>query len=95
MIDFDGGGSVDYDEFIVTCITPEMILHSTNLSNMFDILGPTLQESNITLGTTMVISASNIRRMFKKFMELDVGEATWARVLLMENKFEPNRKYNL
>lgn len=28
-VDFDGGGSVDYDEFVVTCISPKMLLNDS------------------------------------------------------------------
>lgn len=40
LIDFDGGGSVDYDEFIVICISTAIMLMEQTIKNMFDYFCP-------------------------------------------------------
>lgn len=40
IIDMDGGGTVEYSEFIVTCINYKLLLKSATLENMFKLIGP-------------------------------------------------------
>lgn len=39
-VDADGMGTVDYDEFIVTCITPATLLSKYNLNHLFNYFQP-------------------------------------------------------
>ena len=40
LIDIDGGGSVEYDEFIVTCINYKLLLKPKSLETFFKLIGP-------------------------------------------------------
>lgn len=40
VIDADGQGSVDYDEFIVTCANPKVVKTPKAIEAMFIYLGP-------------------------------------------------------
>ena len=52
ILDFDGGGSLDYEEFIVTCIPSSTLLNRKTVENMFYYFGPN-ENDKITAKTIL------------------------------------------
>ena len=72
LVDVDGGGSVDYDEFIVTCITPSMILHPTTINNMFMYFGPNKHDK---------VKAWKILRAMNRYSKVVIPDGVWSSAL--------------